>query len=325
MHRKIIFVFVLLFIICFCIINTNSFKRFFINSAMTSMNHQYLAYILYDEDTINEIMLSNYVEEVSDEINLDLIDIGNFINKNKYDKEILDRDDDIYKIIRIEEKKFKGYLTVVYDPANVSLGVSSKLGKSGESVNTIVSKNKALLGINGGGFEDIDGFGNGSRPYGVIIKDKKVIWNGNSCYGSLIGFTDLNKLYITKDSADVAIKNGMRDAVEFGPILMINGKSSKIFGDGGWGIAPRSVIGQRKDGIVLLLVIEGRLPGYSIGASMKDVINIMKRYGAYNVANLDGGSSSTMSVDGKLYNKVSVGSKYGGRKVSNAWIVKDNK
>ena len=63
MHRKIIFVFVLLFIICFCIINTNSFKRFFINSAMTSMNHQYLAYILYDEDTVKEVLANNRIIE----------------------------------------------------------------------------------------------------------------------------------------------------------------------------------------------------------------------------------------------------------------------
>ena len=119
----------------------------------------------------------------------------------------------------------------------------------------------------------------------------------------------------------------MWDAVEFGPNLIVNGKTSKIHGDGGWGTAPRTVIAQRKDGVVLFLVIEGRLPGYSTGATMNDVINILLRYKAYNAANLDGGASTTMSVEGKLWNKPSAGESYGGRTVSNAWIVtnKQNK
>ena len=119
----------------------------------------------------------------------------------------------------------------------------------------------------------------------------------------------------------------MSEAVEFGPNLIVNGKTAKIHGDGGWGIAPRSVIAQRKDGVILFLIIEGRLPGYSIGASMNDVIDILLRYKAYNAANLDGGASSTMSIEGKLWNRASAGGEYGGRSVSNAWIVtnKQNK
>ena len=207
------------------VINTDSFKRFFITSAMSSMNHQYLAYILYDEDTINEVMMSNYVEEVDENIKLDKIKIGKFINNSKYDKEILNRDkDSIYKIIKIKEDKFIGYLTVIYDPSNVQLGISSRLGKAGESVNTIVSNNNALVGINGGGFEDIDGFGNGSKPYGYIIKDRKIVWNNSFGYDNLIGFNVDNKLFITKKNAEDAIRMGMRDAMSFGPILMLNGK-----------------------------------------------------------------------------------------------------
>ena len=63
---------------------------------------------------------------------------------------------------------------------------------------------------------------------------------------------------------------GIRDAVEFGPFLIINGKSSFVRGNGGLGIAPRTAIGQRKDGIALFLVINGRLAN-SIGADMEDL------------------------------------------------------
>ena len=312
------------------LINTTSFKEFWIPTAMTTMSHKYLAYTLYSEDTINSIMNANYIEKPSEEINLDDIVIGDTSEKktysSKYEKELYTRDEgnEVYKIIRLDENKFKGYLTVIYDPSNVDLAVSSKLGKAGQSVNTLVKQNNGLVGINGGGFEDLDGWGNGSVPYGAIIKDGQLIWDHPGGSGELIGFTKDHKMYLTAKTPEEAIKDGMVDAVEFGPNLIVNGKVSKIHGDGGWGTAPRTVIAQRKDGIVLFLIIEGRLPGYSIGATMNDVIEVLLRYKAYNAANLDGGASSTMSVEGKLYNRPSAGAEYGGRTVSNAWIVTNN-
>lgn len=309
------------------LIRNDSFKSFWIPTAMTTKSHKYLAYTLYSEETINNVMSKNYVEQSTDKMNLNDIVIGNNKEKShyssKYEKDLFTRmeNNEVYKIIRIDEKKYKGYLTVIYDPADIELAVSSKLGKSGQSVNTMVKNNYALLGINGGGFEDLDGWGNGSIPYGAIIQDGKLIWQHSGGSGQLIGFTSDNKMYLTDKTPEEAIKEGMVDAVEFGPNLIVNGKVSKIHGDGGWGTAPRTVIAQRKDGIVLFLVIEGRLPGYSIGATMNDVIEILIRYKAYNAANLDGGASSTMSLGGKLWNRPSAGESYGGRTVSNAWIV----
>ena len=315
------------------VINTEDFKTFWIPTAMTTMSHKYWAYTLYGTDTINEVMSENYIEKPTEEINLNDIVIGDTSEKkhytSKYEKELFTRDEgnDVYKIIRIDENGFKGYLTVIYDPSDVSLAVSSKLGKAGQSVNTLVKNNNGFVGINGGGFEDLDGWGNGSIPYGAIIKDGSLIWDHPGGSGELIGFTKEHKMYLTSKTPEEAIQDGMVDAVEFGPNLIVNGKVAKIHGDGGWGTAPRTVIAQRKDGIVLFLIIEGRLPGYSIGATMNDVIEILLRYKAYNAANLDGGASSTMSVNGKLYNKPSAGGEYGGRTVSNAWIVtnKQNK
>lgn len=314
------------------VINNNKFKAFWIPTAMTTKSHKYLAYTLYDPDTVNKVMSENYIESNNEEINLNDIVIGNNTKTHytsKYEKEMFTKDEgnDVFKIIRLEEQKFKGYLTVVYDPSDVSLAISSKLGKAGQSVNTLVKNNNGLVGINGGGFEDLDGWGNGSIPYGAIIKDGVHIWQHDGGSGGLIGFTKDHKMYLTSKSPEEAIKDGMWDAVEFGPNLIVNGKTSKIHGDGGWGTAPRTVIAQRKDGVVLFLVIEGRLPGYSTGATMNDVINILLRYKAYNAANLDGGASTTMSVEGKLWNKPSAGESYGGRTVSNAWIVtnKQNK
>ena len=242
---------------------------------------------------------------------------------SKYEKELFTKDpgNDVFKLIRLNESKYKGWLTAIYDPSDVELAVSSKLGKAGQSVNTLVKENDGLVGINGGGFEDLDGWGNGSIPYGAIIKNGELIWEHSGGSGGLIGFTKEHKMYLTDKSPSEAIADGMMDAVDFGPFLIVNGNTSKIHGDGGWGTAPRSVIAQRKDGVVLLLSIEGRLPGYSTGATMNDVIEILLRYKAYNAANLDGGASCTMSIGGKLWNRPSAGAEYGGRTVSNAWIV----
>ena len=309
------------------------FKDFWIPTAMTTMSHRYLAYTLYSEKKVEKVMSENYTKGVEEKVNLDDIVIDTNTDKkhytSKYEKEMFskDPDNDVYKIIRLEEDNFKGYLTVIYDPADVDLAIPKKLGKAGQSVAKLCVENDGLVGINGGGFEDLDGWGNGSTPYGSIIKDGKLIWQHSGGSGGLIGFTKDHKMYLTDEAPDVAISKGMDDAVEFGPFLIVNGKTAEIKGNGGWGRAPRTVIAQRKDGVVLFLEIEGRLPGYSIGATMEELIEVLLRYKAYNAANLDGGASATMAVNGKLYNRPSAGGEYGGRTVSNAWIVtnKQNK
>jgi len=310
------------------VINIPAFKTFWVTSAMTTMTHQYLAHMLYDDETINKIMSENYIEQNMEEINLDDIVINEtdlFTKRytNKYEKELFTKmeGNDVFKLIRINESMFKGWLTVIYDPSDVELAVSSKLGRAGQNVSTLTRENDGIVGINGGGFEDLDGWGNGSIPYGAIIKNGELIWDHEGGSGGLIGFTKEHKMYLTWKSPQEAIEDGMMDAVDFGPFLIVNGSVSKIHGDGGWGIAPRSIIAQRKDGVVLFLIIDGRMPGYSIGASMNDVIEILLRYKAYNAANLDGGASTTMSVNGSLWNNPYVGGEYGGRTVSNAWIV----
>ena len=130
-----------------------------------------------------------------------------------------------------------------------------------------------------------------------------------------------NKFILGKMSKQEAINMGYRDAIEFGPYLIVNGKRSFIKGNGGWGVAPRSAIGQRKDGIVLFLVINGRL-ATSIGADMSDLCDIMENYGAYNAANLDGGSSSELVIKGKIINTPVAGGENGLRNMSTFWVVK---
>ena len=101
-----------------------------ITTAMTTMSHQYLAQIFFDEDTINEVMANNRVIEVDEDTNPDLINIDDqkpgTKYSSKYEKEILERDkgNDLFKVIRINEMTYKGYLVEIYKPEIVKIGVT---------------------------------------------------------------------------------------------------------------------------------------------------------------------------------------------------------
>ena len=187
--------------------------------------------------------------------------------------------------------------------------------------------NGALVAINGGGFEDPNGEGNGGIPMGPVIQNGKVAWGDENVVSQFAGFTNDDVLMLTESSAKDAIKDGMRDAVQFGPFLILNGVSAKINGNGGWGINPRTVLAQRKDGIVLFLVIDGNGANrYNWsgrgGATLNDVITILKRYNAYNAVNMDGGASTNLVIKNKLWNNPCAISSTGERELPNGWMVK---
>ena len=171
--------------------------------------------------------------------------------------------------------------------------------------------------MNAGGFYDPDWNSNGALPHGTVISNGNIVsdYADANMGGGFIGFTKDNKLILGNMSKEQAIKKGYRDAIEFGPYLIVNGKRSFIKGNGGWGRAPRSAIGQREDGIVLFLVINGRLAN-SIGADMIDLTDIMENYGAVNAANLDGGSSSELVINNNIINTPVAGGKDGLRNMS---------
>lgn len=306
----------------------DGFRNFWITTAMTTMNHRYLATCLYSEETIQKVLASNSVIEPDGSTNTSLIKFTKYkkttIYKNEYEKQILDRDpDDLYKVIDIEGKGYNGFLVAIYDPSRISIATSKYLGKRGEDILTVAKDNSAVIAMNAGGFYDPDWNSNGALPHGTVIKNGKIVsdYVDANMGGGFIGFTNENKLVLGKFSKEEAIKKGIRDAVEFGPFLIINGKSAFVKGNGGWGIAPRTAIGQRQDGIVLFLVINGRL-ATSIGADMSDLTEIMENYGAVNAANLDGGSSTELVIDNKIINTPVAGGKNGLRDMSTFWIVK---
>jgi exopolysaccharide biosynthesis protein len=168
-------------------------------------------------------------------------------------------------------------------------------------LSSIVEVFGALGGVNAGGFVDGLGYVNGAVPNGIAIQDGKILFaqKGLSKY-NVIGFNNDNVLIVSNGMTMEEIKAAdLRCAVSFGPALILNGKP--LVKQAGEALEPRTGIGQRKDGTILLLVIDGRQVA-SHGASYLEVQNILLEYGAYNAANLDGGTSATMNFLGRTVN-----------------------
>lgn len=284
------------------------FREWLVTTAMTTMTHQYFATWFYDEQTINYILDKNRIIETDEITDTNAINVGasNEVTEyeNEYERAILERDpkNNDYKIIEIDEKKFDGYLVAVYDASRVKTVVTENLGKSGQYLTTMSKDNDALIAINGGGFNDPNFNSTGGQPLGITVTDGEYVTTAKySGSGGIIGFTEDDKLVLGKMSLSEAKEQGIRDAVTFGPFLIVNGKASEVLGNGGWGTAPRTAIAQRKDGIVLFLVLNGRTVSKP-GADMDDLIEVLERYGAYNAANLDGGTSSVLVVNDTIVN-----------------------
>ena len=287
----------------------SGFRDWYITSAMTSMNHQWLAYMFYDQDTIDEVLSRNKTVEVSgvtDETQIVAEAPKEPQYANEYEKEILEKDPahPDYKIIDIQGKAYNGYLAAVYDATKIHTMVCKKVNVVGEYVTTMAKREGAVLAINGGGFDDPNYSSNGGTPTGITFSRGKVITDqDNAGSGGLIGITDKGVLTLGRINSSKAKSLGVTEAVTCGPFLIINGEKSEVLGNGGWGQAARTVIGQRKDGIMLWLVLNGR--NYTkgiLGADMNELIEIMERYGAYNAACLDGGTSSVMVENGEIIN-----------------------
>ena len=220
-------------------------------------------------------------------------------------------------IVKVTGSEYVGRLAIVKDPAQVGLELSENFGSSGSIIANIVEQSGGVLAINGSGFYDPDGHGNGGTPHGLVIRDGEHLWDWVGQGGDkAVGF-DWN------DQLNIEIYDGnndFRDAVEFKPVLVLDGEKV-ISGSAGWGMQPRSAIGQTGDGQVLLLVVDGRQPGYSIGCTMGDLADIMERYGAEQACNLDGGSSSIMYYNGRKITRPSAGDKQNGRRLPNAFVV----
>ncbi|CCX53537.1 phosphodiester glycosidase family protein [Veillonella sp. CAG:933] len=265
----------------------DNLKRTVVGAIMRSRHPQYITW-LFNQDEINMILGT----------------VGTVRSQDLF--KFKAREDTTLKMRRIESTRYVGYVLEIPDPRRVKVATAKNIQEKGETVSNIAKDNDAVAAINAGGFHDPNGTGTGRLPYGFIMQDGNYVIGkdvGPDEAVDFVGFTKQGNLiagtYTKTELADMDAAEG----ITFGPPLIVDGQKMITDGDGGWGIGPRTAIGQKKDGTVVFLVIDGRQPGYSTGATLRDVQDVLYEEGCYIAANLDGGSSTTLYYNGKVVNK----------------------
>lgn len=232
--------------------------------------------------------------------------------------------DDGITIVEVKGSTYSGEMMIIDDPERVFVATLDSYGESahGLTLDQFIKKYDAIGGTNAGGFYDPNGEGNGGTPDGLVIGDSKILWGGeDKVHHCVIGFDENNILHVGNFSGKKALEKNLISAVSFapGPLLVVNGEAMNEDRELGGGLNPRTAIGQRSDGAILLLVVDGRQT-HSLGATYDDLVDIMLQFGAVNAANLDGGSSTRMHYNGERINECA--SMLGQRGLPNAILIK---
>lgn len=204
--------------------------------------------------------------------------------------------------IRIENVSgdtYNAYVMIIRDPSKVYMATSSdhfSRSVPGARINKQIEEEGAIAAINAGAFFD-NGTASpevGSVPCGLVFADGKCVWDDGSTYNGFAGFNQEDILVVAKSmTKSQAEELGIRDGCCFGPVLIMNGVVNEEAYNSNSGYNPRTCIGQRADGAVIFLCVDGRQAG-SLGATYADIIDIMVENDAVNACNLDGGSSTIM-------------------------------
>lgn len=284
-------------------------KRTVVGASWNTLRHQYIARFFLTDEAIARILGSSYaVDPTLQGEEVQVLTFG-----RNHDARI--------EMYNVDGGDFKGKMLIIHDPTRVVTGYSQNMPKAGETTSSIARRCGAVAAINAGGFTDEGWTGTGGTPMGYIIHEGEVVYNSSqseSVKQDTAAFTKDGMLIVGKHSIEQLKEYGVVEGVSFGPPLIVNGKPTITKGDGGWGIAPRTAMGQKKTGEVIFLVIDGRSLE-SLGATLREVQDILLQYGAVNAVNLDGGSSTTMYLNGKVINKPS--DKLGERMVPSVFMV----
>ena len=163
----------------------------------------------------------------------------------------------------------------------------------------------------------IDEDGDGSMPNSIVVFKGDIYCAEKGTANGFAGFDSNHKLHVGRFSRQEIRQLDIQYGASFGPVLIKDGVVNTEDIKNGF-LNPRTAIGQRSDGAVLLLVIEGRKSS-SPGATYQDLADIFQNYGAVNACNMDGGSSAMMYYNGEYLN--SSASLIGLRPVPSAFVV----
>ena len=344
-------------------------RTIYIETAMTTNSHQWLATLFFPQSVIDEVMAkrqqdldaqtdltSTWDGDEEDSVDLEQLDffkryweldsisIQRYfdkhpnLTKNGYDSILIEDLDENLRlktvngdslvvldtannlmILSVKGEGYQGKLAILKNPEQIELAKSKALGSWGQEAGSFGEDLDALLVINASGFKDVDGEGTGGQVKGSLIIEGVEYGSPSQDYTwKFCGMKNNNKMYVS----DYPYNNveEYRWGIEFLPALIVDGKSV-VDGTFGMGIQPRAAIGQARNGDMLMLIVDGRQVGYSIGCTVDECKNILLKYDAYQAMNVDGGSSAVMWYNGEYITKSSSVSGIG-RYMPDAFIVK---
>ena len=247
------------------------------------------------------------------------------------------------RIERVSGDTYNAHVMIIRDPSQVYMATSTEKFSTaipGKRITQAMEDEAAIAGINAGAFFDDGTAGTavGSYPLGLVMAGNKCVWTTGQQPGlqGFAGFNNDNILVVSKKNLTKAEAEqlNIRDGCCFGPVLIMNEEVNQEAYNNNSGYNPRTAIGQRADGAVIFVCIDGRQAS-SLGGTYADIINIMVEYGAVNACNMDGGSSSVMmyrDVQGRYgeAGQVQMINNYSllqsePRKMPNFWMVRPGK
>lgn len=284
-------------------------QQTFVTTILETGQLKFLASWFLSPEEIQAIVDQNSMKAFNEEVDTNLIQRNSFGSAGVQMEQNGKETEDI-EIFEVMGSTYTGTMMIVKDPSRVSLATIYPWRERGVTLDELVTSNDAIAGINGGLYNSTNN--SGGSPYGVIVSNGEIQYNKPQEYAGLVlvGFTEehiLQMIDISQMSAadveNLVAEMKIRDAVTFQEEasdannhfvqLIINNELRETNGMGS-GLNPRTAIGQRADGAVLMFVTDGRGKSGHLGASCADLISVMHEYGAVNAANLDGGSSSCM-------------------------------
>ncbi len=290
----------------FCYGPSVNARNLFVTTLLETGQLKFVVGLFMSDENVQKIVDSNSMANFDNEMDDNLINIDDSIDKNGLE------------LVEITGSTYFAKMLIVNDPSRVKIAsiYDGSWKEKGVTLDKLVNDNNAIAGVNGGLYYSDSN--KGGRPLGLVVKNGVIECNNPTGIRGmhLIGFNEDNVLKIidlsgknAKEVEEVIKNEKIRDAVAFQEEasdannhfvkLIINGEKREAKGSGS-GANPRTAIGQREDGTVLLLVTDGRGKNGHLGATAKDLIDIMSEYGAVNAANIDGGSSSSMYYNGNF-------------------------
>jgi exopolysaccharide biosynthesis protein len=245
-------------------------------------------------------------------------------NNHVQAKEVSARNEKI-SVDTVETPNYTAKIMTIPDPNTIHV-VATKYSTKGQPLSDLITQNNGVAGINAGGFYDPSGRGSGGQMVGTVISNGNVLSvPGNRNVPALVAaFLKDGQLITGNYSVNQLVSMGVREAISFGPQLIVNGVNRVTPAvDGAWGWAPRTALGQKADGSVVMIITDGRFYWNKShrGASMSDMANLFEKYNVVNAISMDGGGSTTMIKDRQLQLQPATSTSVGMRYLPDAWVV----